>query len=189
MKRLISSFMAVLLVFSMLAFADTAAFGAYFTAPEGRTITSVKEYNLAPGIVEKRIVTDNYEGTHQVKAYVAIADFNDPNVGFLAGYKDYDSTGTWGMQTVRDQMRAATEAKGVKVVAGINADYFDMATGKPYGALIMDGKEVSSPAGQPHYFAISTKHHVLRGFRHIFYGILLILYFRPYQEQHNQPSD
>lgn len=154
MKILISSFMAVLLVFSMFAFADTAAFAVYFTAPEGRTITSVKEYNLAPGIVEKRIVTDNYEGTHQVKSYVAIADFNNPNVGFLAGYKDYDSTGTWGMQTVRDQMRAASEAKGVKVVAGINADYFDMATGQPYGALIMDGKVVNSPSGQPHYFAV-----------------------------------
>ena len=154
MKRVISSFMAVLLVFSMVAVAGTTSVAAYFTAPEGRTITSVKEYELAPGIVEQRIVTDNYEGTHQVKAYVAIADFNNPNVGFLAGYKDYDASGTWGMQTVRDQMRAASEAKDVTVVAGINADYFDMATGQPYGALIMDGKVVNAPTGQPNYFAV-----------------------------------
>ena len=153
MKRVISLFMAMLMVCSMFTFLDVSAFAA-FKAPEGRMITAVKSYELAPGIEEQRIVTNSYAGDHQVKAYVAIADFNDPNVGFLAGYKDYDASGTWGMQTVRDQMRAASEAKGVKVVAGINADYFDMATGKPYGALIMDGKEVSSPAGQPHYFAI-----------------------------------
>ena len=160
-KRIIAVFMTAVMLFSMFTVLDLSAFAA-LEAPEGRIITSVKEYELAPGIKEQRIVSDSIAGNHQVKAYVAIADFNNPNVGFLAGYKDYDSSGTWGMQTVRDQAVAAEKATGYNVVAGINGDYFCMQDGnptglkqgQPYGALIMDGKVVNSPAGQPHYFAV-----------------------------------
>lgn len=153
MKRVISLFMTVLMLFSMFSFLDVSV-SAAFTAPRGRILTSLKEYNIAPGIKEKHIVTNNAQGTHQVKAYVAIADMKNSSVGFLAGYKDYDASGKWGMQTVRDQALAAENSTGYNVVAGVNADYFNMQTGQPYGALIMNGTVVNSPAGEPCYFAI-----------------------------------
>lgn len=153
MKRVISLFMSVLLIFSMFSFLDVSA-SAAFSAPKGRILTTLKEYNIAPGIKEKHIVTNNTQGTHQVKAYVAIADMKNSSVGFLAGYKDYDSSGKWGLQTVRDQAVAAEEATGHNVVVGINAGFSNLQTGQPYGALIMDGQVVNPPAGEPCYFAI-----------------------------------
>ena len=153
MKRLISLFMTVLMLFSMFSFLD-ASVSAAFTAPKGRILTTLKEYNIAPGIKEKHIVTNNAQGTHQVKSYVAIADMKNSSVGFLAGYKDYDSTGKWGLQTVRDQAVAAENATGRNVVVGVNADFSNMQTGEPFGALIMDGKVVKPPNGEPCYFAI-----------------------------------
>ena len=57
------------------------------------------------------------------------------------------------MQTVREQAAAAEASRGVKVVAAVNADFYNMGTGQPSGVLVMNGKQVNNPAGR-NYFAI-----------------------------------
>ncbi len=40
------------------------------------------------------------------------------------------------------------------MVAGINADFYNMSTGEPTGALVMEWKGVSSSTNGSPYFAI-----------------------------------
>lgn len=126
---------------------------ASFKAPEGKLLTTLKEYDIAPGITEQHITTVDKDGSNQNKSYVATVDPSVESVGFLASYKNYDNSGTWGMQTVRDQANAAAGKTGKKIVFGINGDFFNMNTGSPVGALVMDGKIVHERNNEP-YFAV-----------------------------------
>ena len=74
-------------------------------------------------------------------------------VKIAAAYKDYQYD-SFGLQTVTDQAKAYEAAHpGHKVIAGINADFFNMTTGEPQGAFVMDGKICHAANGHP-YFAI-----------------------------------
>lgn len=130
------------------------AFAATFEAPAGKHVTTFKEFNVAPGITEQHITTISSSGGDQVKSYAATIDLSNSNTGILASYKDYDSSGTWGMQTVRDQAAAAERKTGKNVVVAINGDYFNMSTGEPLGALVMNGVQVHGTGSDPYYFAI-----------------------------------
>ena len=77
-----------------------------FTPPDGKRLTSLKEYSIAPGITEQHITTVDSKGSNQVQGYAATVDLSK-STGILAGYKDYDTSGKWGLQTVRDQAAAA----------------------------------------------------------------------------------
>ncbi|MBR3383170.1 MAG: phosphodiester glycosidase family protein [Clostridia bacterium] len=72
-----------------------------------------------------------------------------------AGYKDYNGN-AWGMQSVTDQIAAAMAAhagENFNVIAGTNADFFNMGTGEPTGILVMQGVEYH-PVGNEPFFAI-----------------------------------
>lgn len=129
------------------------AIAANFNVPDGKTLTTLKEYGIAPGITEKHIVTTDKDWSNQNQSYVATVDPSVDSVGFLASYKNYDSSGNWGMQTVRDQAKAAASKTGKKIVFAINGDYFNLNTGAPLGALVMDGKIVHERNNRP-YFAV-----------------------------------
>ena len=143
--------LAVLLICVMAV--PQSVIAASFKVPDGKILTTLKEYDIAPGITEKHIVTVDKDGSNQNKSYAAIIDPSVSSVGFLASYKNYDSSGNWGMQTVRDQANAAAAKTGKKIVFGINGDYFNMNTGAPLGALVMDGKIVHERNNEP-YFAV-----------------------------------
>ncbi|MGN1117902.1 MAG: phosphodiester glycosidase family protein [Acutalibacteraceae bacterium] len=118
-------------------------------------MTSSTRYNVAPGIVEEHITTVDTNGNNQNKSYVAIFDFSSGLVSAMAGYKDYDTSGKWGMQTVRDQARKAELATGRNIVVAINADYYNMSTGEPLNNLVMGGKIVHLATDpNSYYFAV-----------------------------------
>ena len=158
MKRILCFALSLLMVFSTFAGMDMSAVAALsFTAPKGRTLTSVKEYNVAPGITEQHIITNNQKGDSQLKSYVCIVDTTNSTTGIMAGYKDYNTDGKWGLQTVRDQIKAAEAETGYNVVVGTNSCFCNLGTGEPYGALVMNGKVVNPALGNPRqacYFAI-----------------------------------
>lgn len=135
-----------------------AAGTSNFRLPDTFSLTSYKQFGIAPGIAEEDITFIKNSDKAQTKGYVATIDLNNSTVGILAGYKDYDDSSSWGMQTVRDQAAACERKTGKKIVAAINADYFNMSTGEPLGALIMNGKIVSQPVkpnySEAAYFAI-----------------------------------
>ncbi len=129
-----------------------------FTLPDLFSLTAYKQLGVAPGITEEDITFIKKSDKAQTKGYVATVDLNNSTVGILAGYKDYDDSGKLGMQTVRDQAAACERKTGKKIVFAINGDYFNMSTGEPYGALIMNSKIVSQPVKENYagaaYFAI-----------------------------------
>lgn len=144
---------AALAVCFAVAFAlAMALFGNTAYAAGGRYNTSVTMHNISAGVRETKYYT-NVETTNddQVVAYAIEIDLERNTL--IAGYKDYDTSGKWGMDTVRNHVAAAETARPVKVVAAVNGDFFNMATGEPTGALVMNGKTVHKSNGRI-YFAI-----------------------------------
>lgn len=107
---------------------------------------------ISSGVKETKYITNDLpSNTDQVVTYAIEVDLSQNTL--IAGYKGYDTSGTWGMDTVRNHVTAAERARDVKIVAAVNGDFFNMATGEPTGALVMNGKEVHA-SGNRIYFAI-----------------------------------
>ncbi len=111
-------------------------------------IISQKKSDLAPGITEDRYVVYDKNGA-QVKMFIATADMRTDSVKVFAAYKDMNPT-SYGMSKLTEQVAAFNEkaANGDTyytgtVVAGINASYYNMQNGKPTGAFVMNGVDVT----------------------------------------------
>ena len=123
------------------------------TLPDNQYLVSQTDNNIAPGIKESQIVSNDKTGNRQNMDYVCEVDLaNTKTTKIIAGYKDYNGS-SWGMDTVRNQAKDAEKATGYNIVAAINADFFNMANGAPTGALVMNGKVYHKANGEP-YFAI-----------------------------------
>ena len=110
--------------------------------------------NISTGVTETKYITNDKETNNdQVIAYAVKVDLSGNKNTLIAGYRNYDNSGNWGLQTVREQAKAAENKRGVKVVAAVNGDFFNMGTGEPTGALVMNGKVVHTNAST-NYFAI-----------------------------------
>ena len=123
------------------------------TLPDNQYLVSQTDNNIAPGIKESQLVSNDKTGNRQNMGYICEVDLaNTKTTKIIAGYKDYNGN-VWGMQTVRDQAKAAEKATGYNIVAAVNGDFFNMSNGAPRGALVMNGKVYHKANGEP-YFAI-----------------------------------
>lgn len=120
------------------------------------TVFSSTKSTIAPGVTQ----TINYAmsaDNKQLAYYIAEVDVSRDDVSIYANYKDNDPTGGWGMSRVIDQMTAAEEnhsdIENFTPVVGVNADFFNMTTGQPSGALVMEG-EIYCEARSENFFAI-----------------------------------
>ncbi len=154
-KSYFSVLLAVIMVITVMAPMSALAAIEFDTSKLGEDIyfTSRTDYVLAPGITETHITTNNAEGTNQIASYAVEVDLSNPTTSIIAGYKDYNGNKI-GFQKVRDQAYAAEEKRGLNVVAGTNADFFNMQTGEPYGALVMQGSVYHSESKLP-WFGIT----------------------------------
>lgn len=143
--------LSLLLVLS-LPMTSFAAVGE-FTVPDGMYLVSNTQKKIAPGVTENRIVTNKTSGNEQVMGYAVTVDMSKGSTATLmASYADYDGS-KWKMQTVRQQAAQLEKKTGANVVAGFNADIYNMATGEPTNTLVMGGKVYKAGLGGP-YFAI-----------------------------------
>ena len=124
--------------------------GAAYAASDRYDVTATKR-SISAGVTETKYYTNNETNDDQVVAYTVEVDLSQNTL--FAGYKNYDSSGNWGLDTVRNHVSVAEKARGVKVVAAVNGDFFNMATGEPTGALVMNGKQVHASDNRI-YFAI-----------------------------------
>lgn len=152
--------------FAESAFENTGS-GSHLFEGEGgdRLFVSETAYQLAPGVTEYVTYTNEESGLNQNIDYFCEIDLSQAQI--IAGYAGLenilsDNEITWRMQTVSDQVKSAqsffnrTDLEnyaGATVVAAINADYYNMATGQPSGILIIDGVTYNDTAGK-YYFAI-----------------------------------
>ena len=130
---------------------------AYYSVFSSDTTT------VAPGVTQ----TINYALTKddkQIVYYIATADISRNDVSIFANYHANDPSQGWAMSRVSDQMAAAQKrhsdpsdtanyVEHYNAVVGVNADFYNMTTGAPGGALVMEGVEYHGVASE-NFFAI-----------------------------------
>ncbi|MBQ3073081.1 MAG: phosphodiester glycosidase family protein [Ruminococcus sp.] len=112
------------------------------------TTTSI----LAPGVTQEINYATSADGKQMIY-YLATADLTRDDVNIYANYNNDDPT-KWAMARVLDQANFAQEKYGnpdsehyienYNVIASINGDGYNMATGEPGGLLVMKGVEYHS---------------------------------------------
>ncbi len=120
------------------------------------SVFSSTDTTLAPGINQKI----NYALTaddKQIVYYIATVDVNRSDVSIYANYHDNDPSNGWAMSSVTSQMKAAearhTDVENYSAIVGVNADFYNMSTGMPSGALVMEGVTYHG-VGSENFFAI-----------------------------------
>lgn len=120
-----------------------------------KVVTKNKQYNLADGVTENEFICNSSTFSRQNMGFFFTIDIADNDNGIkIAAECDSDDGSSYNLSTVTDQA-AAYEKKhpGETVVAGINADFYNMQTGEPRGALVVDGKVLKKGEGN-NFFAI-----------------------------------
>lgn len=70
------------------------------TLPDNQYLVSQTDNNIAPGIKESHIVSNDKTGNRQNMGYVCEVDLkNTKTTKIIAGYKDYNGN-VWGMQKI-----------------------------------------------------------------------------------------
>lgn len=120
----------------------------------GMTIITDKPSTLAPGVTMNEIVLFDKNG-ERVEMQLTTSDTSVETVKFYANYKD-NQCASWGMQTLSEQVAAmeANYEEPFKVVAGLNASYYNVTNGAPTGAFVMEGVDVSSNGDGYAFFAV-----------------------------------
>ena len=121
--------------------------------------------SLAPGVTQETHYATTADGK-QIVYYIATADLSNPNVTVYANYHENDPTKGWQMSRVLDQANVAQAKYGdpeskdyienYQVVASINSDGYNMATGEPGGLLVMNGVE-HHPINASGFFGITKE--------------------------------
>ena len=126
------------------------------------TVFSNTTSTIAPGITQD-ITYALTADRKQIVFYTATIDVGREDVNIYANYHNNDGS-TWAMSRVSDQMAAAQARhsdpadpdnyiENYNAVLGINADFYNMSTGAPSGALVMEGVEYNG-VGSENFFAI-----------------------------------
>ena len=165
-SRITALVLCMLLILGMMpisAFAateDEAKTSEPFSTAQMKVATE-KNSTLAPGITQDSYTLYNNKD-EQVKMFITSADMSVDTVKLFTSYKDMDPT-NYGMSKLTEQVaafntkaEAGDEYYQGTVVAGINASYYNMTTGKPTGAFVMNGVDVTTESeGNAYgYFAV-----------------------------------
>lgn len=106
--------------------------------------------NLAQGITERGYTFEDSTGK-RVESFVIEIDTENKNVNIEASTPNDDNT--YGLQSVRKQAEVLL-GKGEQVIAGVNADFYNMATGEPNGVLVKDGVIIKDHPASRKFFGI-----------------------------------
>ena len=156
MKKSFSRVLSAVLCLAMFAGLVPVATFAAETSNYSLAIASKSTAQLAPGVTETTVVSYDSNGD-RVQYFVVNANIVDNDtVQVKANYHDNDNTGVWGKATVVEQANAAKEKRGYNVVAITNASYYNVTTGQPTGAFVMEGVNINGTATGNNYpfFAI-----------------------------------
>nr|WP_263324448.1 phosphodiester glycosidase family protein [Neobacillus sp. Marseille-Q6967] len=115
--------------------------------------TPINQYlaDLAPGVKETHYSFEGKDGK-KIESFVVDVDVHNPGVSIEAGTPDDGEA--YGLQPVRKQAEAAN-ADNHTVVAAVNADFYNMATGEPNGIVYKDGQAVKAENGSWKFFGMT----------------------------------
>lgn len=167
-KRLLSLLLVLVMAIGLLPCAALATDSGTETqssfVSETHTVFSSKTSTIAPGVTQSINYAYTTSDSKQMVYYVATADISCNDVVVQSSYKDAQCT-TFGMAKLTEQMASATAkysdssnesfiSEYYTAVAGINGDFYNMSTGRPSGAFVMDGVMSSTKANNYPWFAI-----------------------------------
>ncbi|MGM9595550.1 MAG: phosphodiester glycosidase family protein [Oscillospiraceae bacterium] len=155
-KRILSIVLALMMLVSLIpitAMADTGSSEkTWADTAEGEILVKDTITKITNGVVEHEIISNTPAGNDQKIDYMCRANLSD-TIKIVACYGENDAS-KWRMVSTTKQAAAyEKDHPGETVVAAINADFFNMATGEPLGALVMEGKQYHDAGGR-WYFAI-----------------------------------
>ena len=155
-KRVLSIVLAVMMLVSLIpitAMADTGSSEkAWAGTAEGEILVKDTITKITNDVVEHELISNTPAGNDQKIDYMCRANLSD-TIKIVACYGENDAS-KWRMVSTTKQAAAyEKDHPGETVVAAINADFFNMATGEPLGALVMEGKQYHDAGGR-WYFAI-----------------------------------
>ncbi|WP_210364672.1 phosphodiester glycosidase family protein [Bacillus sp. REN3] len=151
-KKLGPIILTFTLASSMIFPSLTSALGS-FDLQSSVVQTPINHYraDLAPGVKEHHYSFEGKDGK-KIESFVVDVDLQNPSVTIEAGTPNDGPA--FGLQPVRQQ---ASKANGEnhKVVAAVNADFYNMATGEPLGYVYKDGQAIkNTSASSQKFFAI-----------------------------------
>lgn len=155
-KRILSIVLALMMLVSLIpitAMADTGSSEkTWADTAEGEILVKDTITKITNGVVEHEIISNTPAGNDQKIDYMCRANLSD-TIKIVACYGENDAS-KWRMVSTTKQAAAyEKDHPGETVVAAINADFFNMGTGEPIGALVMEGKQYHDAGGR-WYFAI-----------------------------------
>ena len=140
-RRFLPVTLSMALVGSIISPSLTSALGSFdLNSPIVQTPINEYRTDLAPGVVEKHYSFEGKDGK-KIESFVVDVDVHNPSAAIEAGTPN-DGT-AFGLQPVRQQA-AAADSENHKVVAAVNADFYNMATGEPNGIVYKDGQAVKA---------------------------------------------
>ena len=131
---------------------------------ETHDVFSTTTSTIAPGVTQSINYAYAKDGKQMVY-YVATADISRDDVIVQASYFNQFENGLFGMSKLTDQMAYADElytnkekdsfiSEYYKAVVGTNGDFYNMSTGRPTGAFVINGVQSSTKANNRPWFAI-----------------------------------
>ncbi len=159
--RILSAILAIAMIAALFPAAVFATETNEAFVSQTHDVFSRTTSTIAPGVTQDICYAYAKNGKQMVY-YVATADITREDVSVYANYKD-NQCSTFGMAKLTEQM-AAAEANHTdpnsesyipyyKAVAGVNADFYNMTTGQPSGAFVMEGTITNNANNRP-FFAI-----------------------------------
>ena len=156
-SRLLSVLLSVMMILSLLpvdlAFAETGKKTGWAGVPDGEVLVKDTVTHISDGVTSREIICNVPTGDRQQIDYIAEIEPRD-TLKVVSGY-GHDDASKWSLTPTTVQAKAYEENHpGETVIAAINADFFNMATGQPMGALVMNGTEYNAANGRA-YFGIT----------------------------------
>ncbi len=154
MKRFCAITLALLMLVSILPMSVFASNIDELLSKANFTVVDKDKSTLAPGVEMDELVLYN-SSNQRVEMYVTTVDTTVDTVQVKANYLN-NQNDVFGMQTLSDQVAAmeANYEEPFKIVAGINASYYNTTTGQPTGAFVMEGKDASAGGDNYAFFAV-----------------------------------
>ncbi|PLT29154.1 phosphodiester glycosidase family protein [Peribacillus deserti] len=168
-NRLLPIILTVTLASSMILPSLTLALGSFdLRSPIIQTPINQYQADLAPGVMEKHYSFEGKEGK-KIESFVVEVDMQNPSLSIEAGTPNDETA--FGLQPVRGQASAAS-GDNHTVVAAVNADFYNMATGEPSGYVYKNGQAVKSKSlASQEFFGIKKSGEAVIGTPAEFEGI------------------
>ena len=123
------------------------------------TMVSKTTNRMATDAAEYTVVSKNQYGWTSTSYFCEANITGNSSIKIFSCYGKYDAS-KWQMTTLSEQAKAAQAYfdrtpgyENYKVIGILNADFFNMSTGEPAGALVMNGQIYHNVNGR-NYFAI-----------------------------------